>query len=1221
MKIRKVSIHNLNSLKLNTTIDFTQHPLVNTGLFAITGDTGAGKTTILDAITLSLYGKIHRDSKDEEVMSWGTAECLAQTEFEVKGEIYRAKWSAWRSRKKLTGNIQPSHSEISKWNEEKKEFIILAEKKREVYAKVEHITGLDYDRFVRSVMLAQGDFAKFLKASEKDRSNLLERITGTDIYSKIGKAAFEKNKEEQQKLEVLQLEHQTLQILDEEDIQEYQSQKKEKESVTKTQSKTLEKTRQQLQWLEKLEQLQQQQQDYATQIAQLEAQKQKDAPKFELLSKHQATLPFHARLALLDDNIQTHQQLAKQIENTQQQLIKSKEIAQLQQDKFTAQGTFFNQLKQEEKEKLDLFSEVEQKDVEIREKELPLKDLKKDLEVERSQWQKMTKELKHFQKEESRLDKAVLDNHTWLQSHPAFAQLEADLPQIKVHLNALKGLHGDIDYTQRHLNQYQKDLEDVLQKKKKSTGKLIAKQQVVKELENEFLQKSPHLDHSYGREELLHRMQLQMEDINNKLIQLHQLEKVEKEYRDELNEQYIHDEAIRLLKQQDLELCQQIFYWHEAVQKEKNNLDYREEMYTMQRLIANYDKDRADLKEGDACPLCLSKVHPFREHYHKTYVDETRLDYDKAKLQHEKVKTHYQKLLNRHSKIEEQIKYYEGDRQQQQAGMRDKVWQNIRKLENKLSRAMRNFSATERATMTGRILDVQIETLGYQQLQIKEEWNILSQLQRKINAEDATLQKLETQVSRLQQQADLLDQKIQSAQENLEKYQTQFAKQQGLITTLLEQYDLTFQAQEIDNTLQTLTMSHQLFKTKKTALQQDTENLKVLKETIKQLDTRINEKKEKGTELGERVKKETTILEDLKLKRSELFGEKSPKIERQKLQKQLEQTQEQLEVARNQMEQATKQLAHENTVLNKQQEQLESHQKKAKNLEEKLLKDIVTHHFENIEALRQAILSDTEARQIKTLQENLTHKKIEAQTTYDNLGKELHKEKARTLTEESADLLSERKQELETTIQQLQQDIGQITEILQQNKQRQLNAKGLLKKIAAQRKECNRWAKLNDLIGSGDGNKFRTFAQGLTLKTLSHLANKHLLNLNGRYYIEKSKDQDLELNIVDTYQANNERSMNTLSGGESFLVSLALALGLSDLAGKDTTINSLFIDEGFGTLDEATLDMAISTLENLQASGKTIGIISHVKALKERISTQIQVKKKGSGYSDIMIVG
>ena len=182
------------------------------------------------------------------------------------------------------------------------------------------------------------------------------------------------------------------------------------------------------------------------------------------------------------------------------------------------------------------------------------------------------------------------------------------------------------------------------------------------------------------------------------------------------------------------------------------------------------------------------------------------------------------------------------------------------------------------------------------------------------------------------------------------------------------------------------------------------------------------------------------------------------------------------------------------------------------------------------------------------------------------------------------------------------------------------NSQLILQSIDKQRVEYNRWKALSDLIGAADGKKFRIFAQTLTLRQLVEFANNHLEKLSGRYQIDCANDESLRLDIVDTWHADNRRSMNTLSGGEGFLVSLALALGLSEMAGRNTQIQSLFIDEGFGTLDEATLDTAISTLENLQSQGKTIGIISHVKELKERISTKIQVKKKGNGFSEIEIL-
>ena len=201
-----------------------------------------------------------------------------------------------------------------------------------------------------------------------------------------------------------------------------------------------------------------------------------------------------------------------------------------------------------------------------------------------------------------------------------------------------------------------------------------------------------------------------------------------------------------------------------------------------------------------------------------------------------------------------------------------------------------------------------------------------------------------------------------------------------------------------------------------------------------------------------------------------------------------------------------------------------------------------------------------------------------------------------------------------------QQLKGRLEERRSKDDERRKNSNTLHKAWVNQDKECRRWDKLNELIGSADGKKFRTFAQGLTLDKLVGLANYHLQQLNGRYRIQKPPFENLELEVIDQYQADNQRSMRTLSGGERFLVSLALALGLSDLAGRQVQISSLFIDEGFGTLDDTSLDLAITTLENLQSAGKTIGVISHVQALKDRIGIQLQVKKNTDGFSTVNLI-
>jgi DNA repair protein SbcC/Rad50 len=174
--------------------------------------------------------------------------------------------------------------------------------------------------------------------------------------------------------------------------------------------------------------------------------------------------------------------------------------------------------------------------------------------------------------------------------------------------------------------------------------------------------------------------------------------------------------------------------------------------------------------------------------------------------------------------------------------------------------------------------------------------------------------------------------------------------------------------------------------------------------------------------------------------------------------------------------------------------------------------------------------------------------------------------------------------------------------------------------LQAAEAEALRWGRLKELIGSADGAKFSRFAQSLTLRQLIGLANEHLKVLAERYRLMAAPGDELDLRIVDLYQANVDRPMESLSGGESFLASLALALGLSELASRHHPIDSLFIDEGFGTLDSETLEIALSALENLRSQGKTIGLISHVDLLKERLATQVRVLRGPGGTSRIEVM-
>jgi exonuclease SbcC len=223
--------------------------------------------------------------------------------------------------------------------------------------------------------------------------------------------------------------------------------------------------------------------------------------------------------------------------------------------------------------------------------------------------------------------------------------------------------------------------------------------------------------------------------------------------------------------------------------------------------------------------------------------------------------------------------------------------------------------------------------------------------------------------------------------------------------------------------------------------------------------------------------------------------------------------------------------------------------------------------------------------------------------------KKLTEEKLESLTAKYSDTVARNKE--------LQQEIGKKFEKLNANDEAKKRGQEVALRIAAQQQVFERWSKLNALIGSADGKKYRNFAQGLTLEIMIAHANRQLAKLSDRYLLVRNSAEPLELDVTDNYQAGEIRSTKNLSGGESFIVSLALALGLSKMASRKVSVDSLFLDEGFGTLDEETLEMALGTLASLRQDGKMIGVISHVGAMKERINTKIFVEPVREGRSVI----
>ena len=230
----------------------------------------------------------------------------------------------------------------------------------------------------------------------------------------------------------------------------------------------------------------------------------------------------------------------------------------------------------------------------------------------------------------------------------------------------------------------------------------------------------------------------------------------------------------------------------------------------------------------------------------------------------------------------------------------------------------------------------------------------------------------------------------------------------------------------------------------------------------------------------------------------------------------------------------------------------------------------------------------------------------------------LFKLNEKPLTQASLESLQEKIVELSQKRSECDQTVGQIQEKLNQDAETRTRQAAVLAMLERQKKNLAVWAKLHALIGSADGKKYRQFVQSITFDTLLAYSNEALRMMSERYRLrrdESDSKEPLGINVIDNYQGGIERSSKNLSGGETFIVSLALSLGLSKMAGRNVRVESLFLDEGFGTLDADALDAALSTLASLNSQGKLIGIISHVGEIRERIGSIIEVKPETGGVS------
>jgi exonuclease SbcC len=1073
MKILELRFKNLNSLYGEWVIDFTDPEYVSNGIFALTGPTGAGKSTILDAICLALYGATPRLGKitksGNEIMSRQTGECYAEVLFESQAGRFRCHWEQRRARKKAEGKLQDQEHQIADADTGK----LIETKKSLVSGVIDEKTGMDFDRFTRSILLAQGGFDTFLKADVEQKSKILEQITGTEIYSEISRRVHERQRDEREKLNILNAETSGIVILEPEQEKEIQDdlttkQKEETELVGKSTE-----AGKAIAWLTTIEGLKKE-------ILSLTDEAVKLKTDTEAFKPERTKLEQAIKAASLDGTFASLRSLRKQqgddktsLKTDEAALPELESSANTQSESLKAAEQLTVKAKEELKMAAPLIQQIRSLDQKIAEQ---TKSVSEGADA-------CTKEAGKIQTEKLARVKE--------QGKRMAAEKTLEAAELFLKENArdewlVSGLAG---------------VEEQL-------GNLLAKQRETRQKEAELKNADTAVAYAAKKLEAASRQ------CGLKKQELESAGKNLQQGKDALSET-LGDKLLR---------------------------EYRTEKETLLREMAfirkieELEDHRAKLEDGKPCPLCGSNDHPFAEG-NVPVPDEIE----------QKIET-LTKLIDKADEQEAIIK----------------------KLEQAETAARKNLNDSEKleteATNDKKTAEKTVAELKGFLTKLRTGFDELKQ------AVSGKLQPLgiteipETEVESL---LDSLRSRLKAWQEQV-KQKTDIEKQITAIDSEVMRLDAV-------------------------------------------IDTHVKALAEKQETL-ERIKKE---LADGTEERKQLYGDKKPDDEDGRLNKAIADAEKAEKKARDLNTELQHKLTTAKTRIDALKKRIQQRTPELKKAEADFSVALTPAGFVDEKTFLEARLSQEDRESLSSRAKALDDAGTELKAKQKDRETRLATGIAKKLTDKTLEELQPQIKEFEESLKTLRDAIAGLKHKLNENAAAKERIKEKQSAIEAQKKECHRWEKLHGLIGSADGKKYRNFAQGLTFELMVSHANRQLEKMTDRYLLTRDEQQPLELNVVDNYQAGEIRSTRNLSGGESFIVSLTLALGLSKMASRKVRVDSLFLDEGFGTLDEEALETALETLSGLNQDGKLIGIISHVSALKERISTQISITPVSGGRSEV----
>ncbi len=1124
MRIEHIRLHNLNSLVGTWEIDLTAPAYRDDNLYAITGPTGAGKTTILDAICLALYGRTPRlariNKNTNDIMSRHTGTCFAEATIAVHDRRYRCYWSQHRARRRADGELQNPKHEIADATSGQ----LLASSLKTTAATIEQLTGMDYSRFTRAMLLAQGEFAAYLQATPDERAPLLEQITGTAIYSQLSIRAHENYKAARDTLSILQAETTGITLLTADETAALEAERDTARHAAATLATTQQQTAAALAWLADIARLRAEHSALREQAGQLAAEAAAFAPE-------RARLERANRAATLDAAYTHLNTLRHQQHDDEHSLATLSAALPGQQSALAAADTALASAqaalaaaKQQHDANQPHWQTMRAYDQRLADQQHTLREHEQRVATTQAALTNAAARHRTLQQQYDDETRQLTAITAWLDIHAADAALARDLDTITLRVQDLAAQQKQNDETAAH------------------TRTTLARHQ-----ENE---RALAAAETACQKTAAHAASLAA----------------------------AHDRANQRLAQH---------LAGRSLRDYRADKDRLAAQLAAAQNIADLATRRAQLHDGEPCPLCGATEHPYT-HGQTPQPDSLRAQYDALNRYITEAETCETEEQNAASAARTAAQNATAA-----AHNRDLAAQNHANSRANHDAARQQQKQSDDALAAVRIALAR-QLAPYTPTTTTTPHNpaaILNTLRQRLH----DWQHHEQRQRDIQQQHSITTTALAGSRATLDACQSAHAQAVAQHNSALATWQHTQNERRAhygtrDPDAEARAAQHTITRSEHNAQRAQTARQQA-HDTLRDSETRLHDLRQRLAQNRAAISKAAAQFQ----KDSEAAGiiaDTSAQNVGWVLAQQTEATPSDARTEKPPLPLAGEGGGEGISRSETQPSPAET-------------------------AYLAARLPAAARTQLAARAADLDRRQQDNHSRLHDRAARLDATLAQALTDEDETTLRERQETARAQQQTHDQTIATINYRLAENDKAHAALRDKQAAIAAQQAETRRWQALHDLIGSADGKKYRNFAQGLTFASVIAHANRQLARMNDRYLLTHDPARPLELNIIDNYQGGETRTTKNLSGGETFLVSLALALGLSHMAGENIRIDTLFLDEGFGTLDEETLESALDTLSALRADGKHIGVISHIAALTERIPTQIRITPEQGGRSRI----